>query len=227
MNLLKNIKAYWFKLMASQLRRPSGLLAKITGRRMNKANELLYHLTLNNLDVKESDKILEIGFGNGKYFATLNSMAENLRIYGMEHSPEMVEDAKSKNKKLIRSNILKVEVGSSDKLPFEDGMFDKIYCINVIYFWENPAQHLQEINRVLKPGGKFLIGFRPKENLATFEFTKFGFKLFFEEELKSLVSENGFQFVKMENGKDLEIKMQQENTLFESVCLVCNKSLHT
>lgn len=227
MNLLENIKTYWFKLMARQLRQPSGILANMTGRSMNKANKLLYHLTLNNLDVRENHKVLEIGFGNGKYFATLNSMAQNLSIYGIEHSPDMVKNAKSKFKKLISSNVITVDVGSSDKLPFENDYFDSIYCINVIYFWENPAQHLQEIKRVLKPGGTFCIGFRPKQNLTTFEFTQFGFNLFSEDELKVIVSENGFEFIKTENGKDLEKTMKQENSPFESVCLVCKKAFHT
>ncbi|MFM9951547.1 MAG: class I SAM-dependent methyltransferase [Saprospiraceae bacterium] len=221
MNLLSHIKDIWFKLMAKQLRLPSGLLAKLTGNRMNQSNELLYHLTLENLKIKDGDRILEIGFGNGKFFSKLNAKAKNLKITGIDHSPEMVAEAVRINKNLHKSGTMNVIVGSSDAMPFDTESFDKIFCINVIYFWEDPALHLKEILRVLKPGGYFCTGFRPKENLSKFPFAKFGFTLYTAEEWKNLIEENGFQFIKLENGKELEKKMNQVNTPFESLCLVC------
>jgi ubiquinone/menaquinone biosynthesis C-methylase UbiE len=223
MALFSNITNAWFKLMANQLRMPSGLLAKITGNKMNASNKLLYHLTLNNLQVKDEDHILEIGFGNGKFFSELNAKANNLTISGMDHSPEMVKEAVRNNRDLHASGKLKTLAGSSDNMPFEDNSFDKIFCINVIYFWEKPALHLQEIHRVLKPGGFFCTGFRPKENLSKFPFAKHGFTLYTKEEWKNLLEENGFRFVLSQNGKHLEKKMNQENTPFESLCVVCVK----
>lgn len=223
MKLLSSIQDIWSKLMANQLRLPSGLLAKLTGSRMNKSNELLYHLTLENLSIKDGDTILEIGFGNGKFFSELNAKAKNLKITGIDHSPEMVSEALRINPDLHKTGALKTAVGSSDNMPFDDNSFNKIFCINVIYFWENPALHLKEIHRVLKPGGHFCTGFRPKENLSKFSFTKFGFTLYSEKEWKDLIEANGFQFVNAQNGKDLEQRMNQVNTPFESLCIVCVK----
>lgn len=223
MDLLSNIKDIWYKLMAKQLRLPSGLLAHLTGNRMNKSNELLYHLTLDHLNIKEEDSILEIGFGNGKFFSELNAKAKNLQITGIDHSPEMVTEAIRINKNLHESGTLKVMVGSSDSMPFDNHCFDKIFCINVIYFWENPALHLKEIHRVLKPGGYFCIGFRPKENLSKFPFTKFGFTLYTADEWKNVMEENGFQFIKSKRGKESERKPNQKNIPFESLCIVCCK----
>lgn len=216
MNLITKIQNVWPKLMAQQLRRPSGLLARLTGNKMNKANESLYRLTFNNLNLKEGDSILEIGFGNGKFFSELNTKAKHLNISGIEHSKEMVDEAIRKNLPLLESGVLKVSVGSSDNLPFDDNSFDKIYCINVIYFWENPNLHLREIHRVLKPGGIFCTGFRPKENLSKFPFTNFGFTLYSGGEWKSILEENGFQYVK----SDLE---KLEGSPFESLCMVSTR----
>lgn len=223
MALLSNITDAWFKLMANQLRMPSGFLAKITGNKMNASNELLYHLTLDNLQVKDGEHILEIGFGNGKFFRELNSKANNLTITGIDHSPNMVTEAVKINRDLHASGKLKTIAGSSNNLPFDDNSFDKILCINVIYFWENPALHLQEIHRVLKPGGYFCTGFRPKENLSKFPFAKHGFTLYTEEEWKNLLEENGFRFMFSQNDKHLEKKLNQVNTPFESLCMVCVK----
>lgn len=220
MKLLSDIRDGWFKLMANQLRLPSGLLAKLTGNRMNKSNELLYHLTLENLNLKDGDNVLEIGFGNGKFFSELNAKANELKITGIDHSPEMVAEALRLNRSLYESGQLKTMVGSSDSMPFDNDSFDKIFCINVIYFWENPASHLQEIHRVLKPGGYFCIGIRPKENLMKFPFAKYGFTLYSAEECKNLVEENGFQFVKSQDGKGFEQNTNQLNTPFESLCVI-------
>lgn len=223
MNLLKDIKAIWHKTIAGQLRRPTGLLAKLVGNSMNKANALLYHLTFSNLHANDGEAILEIGFGNGRYFAELNQRAKNLTMTGIEYSPEMVKEASRRNRDLCESGALKVMLGSSSQLPFANNSFDKIYGINVIYFWETPSNDLKEIYRVLKPGGFFCIGFRPKENLSKFPFSKHGFTLYSLEELKNLVVENGFHFSRVEDGKELEATMNQENTPFESVCMVCVK----
>lgn len=223
MTLLSNIKEGWFKLMASQLQKPSGLLAKLTGNRMNKSNELLYHLTLENLNLKDGDNILEIGFGNGKFFSELDAKANGLNITGIDHSPEMVAEAIRLNRDLYEYGRLKTMAGSSDSMPFDDDSFDKIFCINVIYFWENPELHLKEIHRVLKPGGYFCIGIRPKENLLKFPFSSYGFTLYSEEDCKELVEKSGFQFVKSQNGTDFEQKMNQLRTPFESLCVVCVK----
>lgn len=225
MRFTEKLRTAWFKMMAKQLRLPSGLLARLTGNRMNKSNALLYHLTLNNLNIKDGDNILEIGFGNGRHFSELKARARNLKITGIDLSPEMVKEAVRKNKELSASGSMNVSVGSSDRMQFDNNSFDIIFCVNVIYFWENPSAHLKEIHRVLKPGGFFCVGFRPKENLSKFPFSKFGFVLYTEQEWKSLIEENGFQFIRSQNGKELEVEKSQENTPFESLCIVGIKQI--
>lgn len=217
------ISRSWDSLIAKQLRLPSGLLASVTGNSMNKANKLLYRLIFDNLHINDGDRVLEIGFGNGKYFADLNNKASRLQLFGLDHSAKMVAAAIKKNRALHRAGKLNVFVGSSDKMPFENESLDVIYCINVIYFWENPEVDLKEIYRVLKPGGFFYTGFRPKDNLSKFSFTKFGFTLYTEEEWMKLNLENGFQVLVSLNGKSLEREMNMQNTPFESLCMISKK----
>lgn len=49
-------------------------------------------------------------------------------------------------------------LGDGEKIAFEDGEFDTVVCLNVIDHTPNPDTMLQEIKRVLKPGGKFFFG---------------------------------------------------------------------
>jgi ubiquinone/menaquinone biosynthesis C-methylase UbiE len=118
---------------------------------------------------------------------------------------------------------MKVTAGSSDNLPFEKSSFDKIYCINVIYFWKSPQLHLREIYRVLKPGGIFCTGFRPKENLSKFSFSNFDFTFYTEGEWKNSIEENGFQFIKSVSRIDSESGTNSKNVPFESLSVVSAK----
>ena len=48
--------------------------------------------------------------------------------------------------------------GDARHLDFEDETFDKVTAFETIYFWPGLAHCFGEVRRVLKPGGKFLIG---------------------------------------------------------------------
>ncbi|MBK8952946.1 MAG: methyltransferase domain-containing protein [Chitinophagaceae bacterium] len=87
---------------------------------------------------------------------------------------------------------LRLIKGNSECLPSPDNTFDLVFCINVIYFWQNPSKHLQEIKRVLKPGGAFYAIFRTKESMQFMPFTQFGFTAYDEVEWIQQLTENNF-----------------------------------
>ena len=94
-----------------------------------------------------NSKVLDIGCGNGKNM----SYRQDLQLYGLEHSQSLTD--------ICVQRGLKVQQGDARKLPFEDSTFDAIIMIAVIHHI-NPEEHIQvlnEIQRVLIPGGKCLI----------------------------------------------------------------------
>lgn len=197
MNTFQKLLTPFFRIMAKQLRQPSGMLAKLAGKKMNDANKLMYEATFQQLQVSDGHRILEIGFGNGKYFSHWQNKAKGLQLFGVDPSHEMLTEAVKKNASMIENGSLKLLSVRSDALPFEDNSFDIIYCINVIYFWENPLIHLNEIKRVLKPGGQLCTTFRPLEYMQTQPFAAFGFTLY--------------------SVKDWSIMLEQANLLLEKV----------
>lgn len=209
--------------MASQLSHPSGILANLTGNKMNKANEQLYQLTLDNLNITDGNSILEIGFGNGKFFPTLYLKAKDLQITGIDISHEMVIQAVKNNSELFESGSMKVKVGSSENLPFEDNSFDKIFCINVIYFWELPEVHLKEIYRVLKSGGNFYTGFRPAEIMLQLPFTKYGFNLYSEEDWCKILLDNNFYQISSVKLNGEMTKQFGAKTNLDGICITAKK----
>jgi SAM-dependent methyltransferase len=211
------------KMMARQLRKPSGKTGIKTGTMMNRVNEFLYDLTFHTMQVKDNDAILEIGFGNGKFFTALFSKAANLSLTGLDFSATMLREASENNRALLSAGKLVLTQGSSHKMPFTDNSFDKIFCINVIYFWDEPAAHLQEIKRVLKPGGRFFATIRTKESMAMMPFTKYGFATYTEESWNKLLLQNGLEPADCIQINDPEIDFNGKSFRGRSCCLVAEK----
>ena len=216
-----------FKMIARQLRRPSGTTGTRVGTMMNKANEFLYDFTLDLMKPADNSSILEIGFGNGKFFDKLFARANGLTVSGLDFSETMYNTAIKNNPAYIEKGNLVLQFGSSDKLPFPDKSFDKVFCINVIYFWEEPLKHLLEIKRVLKPGGKFYATARTKESMEKMPFTQYGFSFYETQRWKTLLEKAGLLFVEEQYVTDPEfdpgsIGLEGDKISAQSLCAVAS-----
>jgi ubiquinone/menaquinone biosynthesis C-methylase UbiE len=209
--------------IAQQLRKPSGSFAPNIARKMDQVNEPLFDLTLETMQLTDHESLLEIGFGSGKFFPKIFSKANQLQVTGIDHSQEMVEMAKRDNQSLIDSGQLILDRGSSDHLPFPDHIFDKVFCNMVVYFWDQSGGHLNEIRRVLNQGGRFYTGIRAKESMLRFPFTQFGFVLYEEDEWKSILEQNGFQWIGTKKKTDPAMEEEGNSFCLESICLIAEK----
>jgi len=219
-----------FKMMAKQLRRPSGMMGGKVGSMMNKANEFLYDFTLDVMQPANNDAILEIGFGNGKFFDKIFSKAEGLKVTGLDFSETMLNAAKENNKEAVTNGKLSLQFGSSDKLPFPDNSFDKIFCINVVYFWDEPIVHLKEMYRVLKPGGRFYATVRTKKSMLKMPFTKYGFSFYESDNWKRLLDEADLIFIEEKPVNEpvvdpIAIGFEGNKVSVQSLCVVAEKKL--
>lgn len=214
-----------FSIMTKQLRKPSGLLAGKVSSKMNEMNEVVYNFTLENMNIGENDSILEIGFGNGKFFDKLFANAQNIKVWGIDFSKDMVAMAIKKNQSLIRAAKLKLQIGSSDNLPFANDTFDKVFCINVIYFWDQPEKHLNEVHRVLKPNGQFFAAIRPKETFSHLPAADYGFTLYNEAEWKIVLEQNNFTLAgtKIKKEPPRKVTSQDDPMPHEILCLIAKK----
>lgn len=213
------------EFIAQQLRQPNGVFAKTIGARMNESNRNLYKLVLQNLALQPGDQVLEIGFGNGHFFKEVLHKAERLKLYGIDYSAAMVKAARKDNTDLIREGLLKLQMGSSDNLPYATGLFDAVFCINVIYFWDKPFTHLQEIWRVMKPGARFYVGIRPKEIMEKLPFTTPVFKLRSTEEIQRIFAECGFELLQTQQKNEPPVTMYGTTYDMAGMCMVFEKKV--
>jgi len=115
--------------------------------------------------VKEGDKVLDLGCGNGRLQELFKTNSEqrtvnseqrtvnNIEYIGVDQSEGLIRIAKE------RTPGVEFHVAELTQLPFEDNSFDAIYCIAVFCHLPPESHHqaLAEMKRVLKPGGKIIM----------------------------------------------------------------------
>lgn len=99
----------------------------------------------------EKTRLLDVGCGPGSISAGLAKYCA--RIDAIDYSSEVVELAQQTARDLRVENKLHVRAGSIYELPYEDGSFDVVYAHMVLQHLADPVGALQEMQRVLKPGG--------------------------------------------------------------------------
>ena len=172
------------KFLAAQLCQLSGLFGKfMMADFLRKHNEEMNQFAVEQLDIKATDKALDIGFGGGVTIEEMLRKIDTGKIYGIEFSQVMVEQAKQKFKAEIESDKVSVEFGDVKQLPFAESTFDKICTVNTIYFWDEPLTNLKEIKRVLKSDGKLVVGIRSADKMKELPVTQYNFRLY-EEAVK-------------------------------------------
>jgi ubiquinone/menaquinone biosynthesis C-methylase UbiE len=181
------------KFLAAQLRKPSGLFGKILmGYFLNQHNERMNHFAVEMLDLQPTDAVLDIGFGGGVTIEKMLTTIDSGKIYGVDFSQVMVEQAKEKFRSEIEAEKVSIECADVRELPFNDNTFDKVCTVNTIYFWSDPIASLRSIKRVMKSGGKLVIGIRSADKMKDLPVTQYNFKLYSPEAVRDLLIEAGF-----------------------------------
>ena len=152
--------------IARQGRRPTGILGFIVAWVMAKETAKDNGIAISLLDVQAQDRVLDVGTGHGASLARLAGFAAKGSVVGVDYSNVMIGVARKRNRRLIKSGQVKVISSATDRMPFAEASFDKVMAMHTLYFWDPAEPHLREIARVLAPGGRFVLGFRPAEDRA-------------------------------------------------------------
>jgi ubiquinone/menaquinone biosynthesis C-methylase UbiE len=89
--------------------------------------------------------LLDVGCGTGHHLARLRERGYN--VAGVDGSAEMLEHARRNNPGC------ELRAGDVDALPFEDNRFDVTLCVEVLRYLADPQKCVNEMARVLRPGG--------------------------------------------------------------------------
>lgn len=100
---------------------------------------------LNAIRHAHPSRVLEIGCGTGEFAARLVDAFPETRVTAVDTSPRMVELASMRG--------LAARVADVQELPFADESFDVVAALWVLYHVRDLERGLDEIRRVLRPGG--------------------------------------------------------------------------
>ncbi len=191
------------KILAQNLANPKGEKGIEIGEMMNTTNIGMTVESIRALLIEDDEHILEIGHGNAGHLKNILKLATNLKYTGIDISETMHHEAKKLNKEFDKQADFVLYEGK--KLPFDNKVFDKIFTVNTVYFWENPVEFLNEIYRVLKDDGTFVLTFGQRDFMEKLPFTAYDFTLYNNDEMEELVSKSHFKRMKISE-KEEEIK---------------------
>jgi ubiquinone/menaquinone biosynthesis C-methylase UbiE len=112
--------------------------------------ELVFSL----IGIKHGDAVLDVGCGTGNYTIELAKLGAD--VIGIDSSEEMLDRARVKAQKA--DGKASFQVADAMNLPFPDSSFDAVLSNGLLCFLKEPEKALLEMHRVLKPGGRLVVG---------------------------------------------------------------------
>ena len=183
----------WHALDA-QLRHPSGVFGSVVGWIMEFVNDEPNRLAVDALNLGPRESVLELGFGPGWGLRNIAERTRGARVYGVDQSARMLEQAKRMNEMAVSSGRMVLAQGPFSPLPWIDGMFDKVLLVNMVYFFDSDGRDMSEVYRVLRSGGRSVIYVTSRETMTKWPFAgPETHKLYDRNELLDLLVNAGFQ----------------------------------
>lgn len=179
------------KSFFSQCARPKGALGRVMLSFMNYTHAPLTSWGLKQVDVHDGWTMLDVGCGGGFTIRRLLKQSRGAQVYGIDISEESVAKARKVNADVLDKQVFIVQ-GSAENLPYEDSQFDLVTAVETVYFWPDLPHCLQQVHRVLKPGGKFAILVEVVDSDSKWTNVVEGMTAYTPEQLKQLLDAAGF-----------------------------------
>lgn len=99
-------------------------------------------------------RVLDVGCGDGALAVALSRSGAS--VIGLDLDPRMLNAARARAKTELSD--LKLVPGRAEALPFADATFDRVVAVTTLCFIPDANRAITEMMRVLKPGGRLVIG---------------------------------------------------------------------
>jgi ubiquinone/menaquinone biosynthesis C-methylase UbiE len=110
--------------------------------------------TLELMDFQPSDRVLDLGCGTGWASRRMARMVPQGEVVGIDVADEMLRRAEQTSSGF--KNVRYVW-GSAEQIPAADNTFDKVLSVESFYYYADQGKALDELRRVMAPGGRLFI----------------------------------------------------------------------
>jgi SAM-dependent methyltransferase len=141
----------------NQVRKPDRWAGRFFLWIMNLSHSGVTNWGLGQVRVGEEFTILDVGCGGGRTIEKLAALAPRGMIYGVDYAKGSVAASRGRNTGLIEAGRVEIVRASVSQLPFPDAKFDLVTAVETQYYWPDLVKDMQEILRVLKPGGTLVV----------------------------------------------------------------------
>jgi ubiquinone/menaquinone biosynthesis C-methylase UbiE len=107
--------------------------------------------------LQSQGEAVDLGCGAGQLVQDLARQAPELHVTGVDLSEELLAYARQSAAQAGLEGRVAYRVGNAEQIPFPDQSLDLVISTFSLHHWASPVRVLDEIERVLKPGGAYLV----------------------------------------------------------------------
>lgn len=182
-----------FAAVAGQLGRPHGLVGRGVAVLLNRGNRPAVAGAVDAAEATAGQAVADIGFGGGLGLDLfLRRVAPQGTVYGVEVAEDMLARARARFADQSAAGQIRLVNGSLTGLPLDEKSLDAAISVNTVYFVSDLDAACAELARVLRPGGRAVLGVGDPDAMARLPFTPYGFTLRPIAEIVAALKNAGF-----------------------------------
>lgn len=169
-----SVAVAWRRFMTRQFpegeAKPTGWLAAAGAKVAPWLFGWLYKAFANRLHLAVDDEVLDVACGSGAF---LRKHASHVgRVAGLDHSDDLIAIARRQNQERVAAGTAEFVVGDATALPWDDNEFSVVTCNCIDCFATKTRPALEEMYRVLRPGGRILVADDHRQDMEEIGFSE-------------------------------------------------------
>jgi SAM-dependent methyltransferase len=186
------LRVRFTRYVNAQAAHPRGWLGKVLGFIWRFEHRKLNEETLDLLEVRATDCVLDVGCGSGTGVMLAASRAHQGHVTGIDVSEAMFDAARKRNRRALRAGRVDFALVEDGKLGLADGSFDRVYSVHCLYFWGSPRETLRQLAAAVRASGRLVLAFRADGPDVPARFRDATYRFYAPADIAEMVASVGF-----------------------------------